>query len=157
MGLASIILQLNLSSYIASVYTIYICTKTIGWWYDRLFPHAFLCWQARAWMSLISQTPICRPLAMPVSSEHLCQGKVSKWRRTVRRWRSEKLAAAKNKTLGPWHVLPVLWHWATTTGQPLALTTLPIYYKSGAECSRCTPSSHFDSSCIYWLADVCAS
>ena len=88
--------------------------------YHRLFPHAFLCWQARAWMSLTSQTPICRPLAMPVSSERLCQGKLSKWRWTVMRWRSEKLAAAENKTLGPWHVLPVLWplsydHWAATS------------------------------------------
>ena len=76
---------------------------------------------------------------------------------------SEK--AGSHRELNPGHLWlepPVLCHWATTAGQPPALTILYMYCTSGTECLSRTSGSHSVCASIedcegWWLSGCCGS
>ena len=72
------------------------------------------------------------------------------WTNTIKKFRCYE---AKQKvkrpavagSLKPWHLwlkLPVLCHWATTTGQPPTVKILYVYCSGGTESLSLTPGSH---------------
>ena len=67
-----------------------------------------------------------------------------------KRWgeieKSEKLAVTRNQTETSFRCRS----WTTTTGQPIALTVLYMYYTVGTESFSCTPGT-------YWVAARCVT